>query len=90
MAYWAWIVLALLNLPIVIVVVLSFNEGRFLCFSPKGFSLQLYEAYFASARWKLATLNSFKIGITTVVLATPIGVLASYALVRGNFPGRRI
>jgi putative spermidine/putrescine transport system permease protein len=89
-AYWAWVVLAILNLPIVIVVILSFNEGRFLSFPPSGLSLQWYDSYFASARWRLATVNSFKIAVTTVVLATPIGVLASYALVRGDFPGRRL
>lgn len=89
-AWWAWIVLAVLNLPILIVVILSFNEGRFLSFPPSGLSLQWYEAFFASARWKLATVNSFKLATATVLVATPIGVLASYALVRGNFPGRGV
>jgi putative spermidine/putrescine transport system permease protein len=89
-AYWAWIVLAILNLPVVVVVILSFNESRFLSFPPEGLSLQWYEAYFASARWKLATINSFKIAATTVILAAPIGVLASYSLVRGRYPGREI
>lgn len=89
-AYWAWVVLAILNLPIAIVVILSFNEGRFLSFPPSGLSLQWYEAYFASARWKLATVNSFKVATMTVILATPVGVLASYAIVRGDFPGRKL
>ena len=89
-ASWSWIVLALLNLPIVVVVILSFNEGRFLSFPPKGLSLHWYEAYFASARWKLATFNSFRLGLATVLVATPIGVAASFALVRGDFPGRSV
>lgn len=88
--WWAWLVLAVLNLPIIVVVILSFNDGRFLSFPPTGLSLQWYEAYFASARWKLATFNSFRLAATTVLIATPIGVLASYALVRGDFPGRRL
>lgn len=89
-AIWTWVVLILLNLPIVIVVILSFNDGRFLSFPPKGLSLQWYEAYFASDRWRLATFNSFRLGIATVLLATPIGLLASFAIVRGRFPGRRL
>ncbi|WP_342364083.1 ABC transporter permease [Terrarubrum flagellatum] len=87
---WAWLVLALLNLPILVVVVLSFNEGRVLSFPPRGLSLHWYEAYFASARWKLATLNSFKVATATVLIGVPIGVLASFALVRGDFPGRKL
>jgi ABC-type spermidine/putrescine transport system permease subunit II len=89
-AIWSWAILILLNLPILIVIILSFNEGRFMSFPPKGLSLQWYDAYFNSARWKLATFNSFRLAIVTVLVGTPIGVLASFALVRGRFPGRQL
>lgn len=89
-AGWAWLILAILNLPIVVVVILSFNEGRYLSFPPTGLSLTWYEAYFNSPRWTQATANSFKLAAATVLVATPIGVLASYALVRGDFPGRKL
>lgn len=89
-AIWSWTMLALLNLPIIVVIILSFNEGRFLAFPPKGLSLQWYDAYFGSQRWTLATYNSFRLAIATVLVGTPIGVLASFALVRGRFPGRQI
>lgn len=87
-AYWAWTVLVILNVPILIVVILSFNDRSYLSFPPTGLSLRWYEAYFASTQWKLATINSFRLAAATVLVATPIGVLASYALVRGRFPGR--
>lgn len=87
---WSWAMLVLLNLPIVVIIILSFNEGRFLAFPPKGLSLQWYESYFNSQRWALATYNSFRLAIATVIVGTPIGVLASFALVRGRFPGRQL
>jgi ABC-type spermidine/putrescine transport system permease subunit II len=87
---WSWILLLVLNLPILIVIILSFNEGRFLAFPPKGLSLRWYEVYFSTPRWLIATWNSLRLASTTVIVATPIGVLASFALVRGQFPGRKI
>ena len=86
---WAWVAIFSLNAPIVVVAIMSFSSARYLSFPPPGVSLQWYAEYFASARWTLATANSLKVALATVALATPIGVLGSFGLVRGRFRGRR-
>jgi putative spermidine/putrescine transport system permease protein len=89
-ATWAWIAIFLLNVPILVVVIMSFSAGDYLSFPPPGFSLQWYSAYFQSPRWMLATVNSVRLALATVAVATPIGVLGSFGLIRGRFRGRRV
>jgi putative spermidine/putrescine transport system permease protein len=79
-----------LVLPIFIIIPISFSESRFLEFPPKGFSLQWYDKYFSSRNWTSATLRSFEVGILTTLFATILGTLSSFALVRGDFHGKRL
>jgi putative spermidine/putrescine transport system permease protein len=88
-ALWAWLVFLFLILPVLIIIPLSFSSARFLRFPPPGFSLQWYESYWQSPLWRDATVNSLQIGLLTVLIATPLGTLASFGLVRGRFPGKR-
>jgi putative spermidine/putrescine transport system permease protein len=89
-AVWTGITLALLNLPILVVVMISFSSAEFPQFPPPGFTLHWYQAYFASDDWIDATITSLEIAALTTVLATPLGVAASVGLVRGRFPGRSL
>jgi len=84
------LVLAFLLAPIVIVIPMSFGAGASLEFPPRGFSLQWYAKYFSSASWLSASWTSVKVAVGTSVLATLLGTLASFALVRGRFPGRTL
>jgi putative spermidine/putrescine transport system permease protein len=79
-----------LVLPIFIIVPISFSSSRFLQFPPRGFSLQWYTTYFESRNWTSATLRSFQVGILTTIFATILGTLASFALVRGEFRGKKL
>jgi len=79
-----------LILPIFVIIPISFSSARFLQFPPQGFSLQWYADYFGSRTWISATLLSFKVGILTMLCATFFGTLASLALVRGNFKGKKL
>lgn len=88
-AGWTWVVLLALNLPIAIVVIASFSPTRFMTFPPPGFSLQWYETVLTSANWRRAIGNSMIVALGSVALATPLGVLGAFGLVRGNFLGRR-
>jgi len=74
----------------VVVVVMSFNDSPYLTFPPTAFSFRWYDSYFTSPRWRLATVNSIELAFATLALATPIGVLGSFGLVRGRFRGRRL
>jgi putative spermidine/putrescine transport system permease protein len=84
------IIFLFLILPIFVIIPISFSSARFLQFPPQGFSLQWYADYFGSRTWISATLLSFKVGIITMLCATFFGTLASLALVRGNFKGKKL
>jgi putative spermidine/putrescine transport system permease protein len=87
-AFAAFVGLALLYLilPLVIVVPISFSSARFLRFPPPAYSLRWYEEYIGSSAWRQATATSVTVAVLTVLLATPIGVAAAYAIV--NSPSR--
>ncbi|RWH73613.1 ABC transporter permease [Mesorhizobium sp.] len=84
------LVAAFLLLPVVFIVLLSFGSSRWLAFPPPGWTLKWYEELFADPSWIEAALTSARIATMTAILAVAIGVLASFALVRGDFRGRAI
>jgi putative spermidine/putrescine transport system permease protein len=79
-----------LVLPVFVIIPISFSPARFLQFPPRGFSLQWYAEYFGSRNWVYATVRSFQVGILTMVIATILGTLASFAIVRGDFRGKKL
>lgn len=89
-AGFAVLVLIYLVLPILVIVPLSFSSEAFLSFPPPGFSLRWFKAFAASADYRIAILNSIKIGVPAALLATLFGTLAAIALIRGSVPGRRV
>jgi putative spermidine/putrescine transport system permease protein len=76
-------------LPIVIVVVLSFGSGSYLSFPPEGFSLQWYARLLSDPRWLAALCVSIAVGTISCIVATGVGFLAAYALVRGRFLAKK-
>ncbi|HEV8256122.1 MAG TPA: ABC transporter permease [Casimicrobiaceae bacterium] len=79
------LVFIFLVVPIVAVVPLSFNSGTFLTYPLEGFSLRWYDDFFTSPRWLPALRNSVVVGIFTTAIATPLGTLAAFGLVRAQF-----
>jgi putative spermidine/putrescine transport system permease protein len=77
-----------LLLPIVLIVALSFGSSQFLQFPPPAWTLKWYRQLFADPDWLTAFLTSLEIAITVMVLSTVIGLMASFGLTRGRFPGR--
>lgn len=84
------LVAAFLLLPVVFIVLLSFGSSRWLAFPPPGWTLKWYQELFADPSWIEAALTSARIATMTAILAVAIGLLASFALVRGQFRGREI
>jgi len=76
----AVLVMAFLVLPTLIVIPMSFSASQYLEFPPREWSLRWYRAYFGSPAWMQATLTSFKAGVLTALVATPLGTLAAYGL----------
>lgn len=84
------VVAAFLLLPVVFIVLLSFGSSRWLAFPPPGWTLKWYQELFADPSWIEAALTSARIATMTAILAVTIGLLASFALVRGQFRGREV
>jgi putative spermidine/putrescine transport system permease protein len=82
MAFAALCVLVLLYLilPILIIVPMSFSGSRFLAFPPPSWSLRWYRDYLDNAAWMQATRVTLTIALSTVAIATPLGVAAAYAI----------
>lgn len=76
----AAIIMLLLVIPSFIVIPMSFSDSKFLEFPPENWSTRWYETYFGSTKWMRATMTSLKIGVLTMLFATPIGTMAAYAL----------
>jgi len=74
------IVMVLLVVPTLIVIPMSFSGSQYLEFPPREWSLQWYDNYVGSEEWMSATVTSLSAAFLTMLLATPIGVLAAYGL----------
>ena len=76
--------------PMLVVIPMSLTDRRSLSFPPSGWSLQWYERFFTEEQWYGALLNSLQIAVLVTVLATVLGTAASFALIRGRFPGKPV
>ncbi len=74
------IIMLLLVIPTLIVVPMSFSDSQYLEFPPETWSMRWYKHYFNSSEWMSATATSFKAAILTMLVATPLGILAAYGL----------
>ena len=79
-----------LILPVAIVVVLAFSSGTFLRFPPPSYSLRWFAAFLGDPRWRASLSASLEVGAIACVVATAVGFLAAFALVRGRFPGKNL
>jgi spermidine/putrescine transport system permease protein len=85
---YAFLVFAFLYLPIIVLVVYSFNRSGVGGFPPKQFTLDWYGQVFADGPLWTAVLNSVLVAAGAVVLSLLLGLLAALALDRVDFPGK--
>lgn len=83
---FAVITMILLVTPTLIVIPMSFSDSQYLEFPPETWSTRWYAHYFGSDEWMRATRTSFKAAFFTMLVATPIGVLAAYGLHASKLP----
>lgn len=87
----AAIIMLLLVIPTFIVIPMSFSDSQYLEFPPEVWSLRWYNEYLDSVKWRRATVTSLKIGLLTMLVATPLGTMAAYALfVSGHRAARAV
>ncbi|HEX8105467.1 MAG TPA: ABC transporter permease [Solirubrobacteraceae bacterium] len=86
---WSGLALLYLFIPILIVVLFSFNanKGRF-NFTWQGFTLDHWKEPFADPDLAVALKNSLLIAGISTVIATALGTFMAIALVRYRFRGR--
>jgi spermidine/putrescine transport system permease protein len=90
LAMYAALVFAFIYLPIVVLVLYSFNRDGVGGFPPSQFTLDWYRQLFADAPIWDSVLNSLLVATAAVALALTLGLLAALALDRADFPGKAL
>ncbi|MFZ4776719.1 MAG: ABC transporter permease [Terrimicrobiaceae bacterium] len=85
---WTLLVFAFLYLPIILLVIFSFNSSK-LNIRWEGFTTHWYEALLSNKTLVTAFQNSFFVACVTTVLATVLGTIGAWMLYRYKFPFQR-
>lgn len=83
------LVFVFMIIPVLVVVPIAFSNEFILHFPPREWGFALIKGYFSSQIWMHSTLNSFRVAIPVMFLATLLGTLASLSLVRGSYRGKQ-
>ncbi|MFC3997316.1 ABC transporter permease [Nocardiopsis sediminis] len=79
---------ALLILPTLVVIPMSFSASAFLSFPPQGLSLVWYREFFTDPVWMSAVAQSLQVAVCTTVLSVVLGIMTALGLIRGRFRGK--
>jgi len=88
--FFSLAVFAFLYLPIVVLILYSFNRDGVGGFPPKHFTLHWYAQLFSDSSIWDSVLNSLLVAAGAVVVSLTLGLLAALALDRADFPGKSI
>ena len=72
--------------PIVLVVIFSFNAGRFQAFPLRGFTIEWYQKMFSDPAFMEALQNSILVSFGASLISTAIGFFGAYSLIKARFP----
>lgn len=87
--FWYFVLFtAALYLPILLLIIFSFNDATALVFPLQGFTTKWYGEMLRSTELLNAVWNSVVVGIGSSLLATILGTMAAIGVVRYKFPGR--
>lgn len=87
---YAILVMCFLYLPVLILIIFSFNDDRSLTLPLTGFTFRWYAALFSNSDLLEAIYNSFYVALIATSLTLVIGVPAAIALDRIEFPGKTL
>jgi len=90
LAVYAVLVFVFLYLPIVVLIVYSFNGEGVGGFPPRDFTLNWYRLLFQDDAIWTSVLNSFWVALAAIAIALALGIPAGLALDRAHFPGKGI
>ena len=86
----AIVVFGFLYLPIVTLIVYSFNGQGVGGFPPRNLTLDWYRMLFADDAIWTSVLNSLLVAVVAVAISLTFGIPAALALDRANFPGKAV
>jgi spermidine/putrescine transport system permease protein len=90
LATYAALVFAFIYLPLIVLIVYSFNRDGVGGFPPQHLTLDWYRQLFADGPIWDSVLNSLLVACGAVALSLTLGLLAALALDRANFPGKAL
>jgi ABC-type spermidine/putrescine transport system permease subunit II len=79
-------VVSYILIPILVTLVMSFNDAGMIRFPINAWSLRWYQDFFGSAQWTDALQNSIIIALGTTVISTSAGISAAWAFERFHIP----
>lgn len=86
---WTFLVFAFLYIPIILLVIFSFNSSR-LNIRWEGFTWHWYAALFSNQTLINAFYNSMIVASATTVLSTALGTIGAWMLYRYRFPFQQL
>src|ERR1700674_56840 len=90
LAAYSSLVFAFIYLPIIVLVVYSFNRDGVGGFPPRHLTLDWYRQLFGDGAIWTSVLNSLIVAACSVALSLTLGLLAALALDRASFPGKSL
>lgn len=88
MTAYVGLITVFLTLPVLVVILASFDAADYVQFPPEGLTLRWYARVWNSASIMGAITNSAIVGLFSTLLAVGVGVPASVLIARGEFRGR--
>ena len=86
---YAILYLVFLYAPIFLLPLFAFNTSTIIAFPLTGFTTEWFTALLDITEMHNALFNSFKIAVTSAVLATIFGIFGAMASTRYHFPGQK-
>ncbi|HTC66465.1 MAG TPA: ABC transporter permease [Candidatus Acidoferrum sp.] len=90
LATYSLLVFVFIYLPIIVLIVYSFNRDGVGGFPPRHLTLDWYRQLFVDGAIWTSVLNSLIVAACSVVLSLTLGLLAALALDRASFPGKSL
>jgi spermidine/putrescine transport system permease protein len=87
---YATLVFGFIYLPIMVLILYSFNRDGVGGFPPRHFTLDWYRQLFSDAGIWDSVINSLLVAAASVALSLTLGLLAALALDRASFPGKAL
>ncbi|BAU29090.1 putative spermidine/putrescine transport system permease protein [Aneurinibacillus soli] len=84
------VIMVLITLPILVLIPLSFSSQITFTFPPPSYSTKWYTAFFENSQWMDGLWRSLTVAVLTAIVSTIIGTMASMAVQRLEFPGKKI